>query len=97
MNGVKGYIVRGRGTYTANSIFLPDAGYGFKTSLMYSGSYYAGSRGYYWSSIPDLDNYYSMYLSFNSLYPGSTSDGTYGSGTHRYIGQSVRPVQGFPK
>ena len=44
-NGVNGYVVRGRGDYASNSIFLPCCGYGYGTSLGNSGSY-----GYYWSS-----------------------------------------------
>jgi len=86
-NGVNGYVVRGRGDYAANSIFLPCAGYGDGTSL-----YYAGWHGLYWSSVPYSDNYYhSRYLYFYSgnhwtHYPD-----------HRCYGYSVRPVQGFTK
>jgi len=47
MNGVYGYIVRGRGAYESNSIFLPAAGYGDGTFL-----YAAGTYGEYWSSVP---------------------------------------------
>lgn len=84
-NGVNGYIVRGRGEYASNSIFLPCAGYGRGTSLSRSGSY-----GYYWSSVPSSGNYYAYGLYFNSSYrnPGDYS---------RYCGRSVRPVQGFTK
>lgn len=90
MNGVNGYIVRGRGSYASNSIFLPCAGFGYGTSLVYAGSY-----GYYWSSFWDSDcNDYPWYLYFDSV----------DSGCHyldnlsfRYYGQSVRPLQGFTK
>ena len=44
MNGVNGYIVRGKGDYSSASIFLPAAGRGYVTSLKY-----AGSDGYYWT------------------------------------------------
>ena len=89
-NGVMGYVVRGRGDYTTASIFLPCAGYGYGSSL-----YFAGSRGYFWSSVPfSVDNYYyfsygAWGLYFNSSYPGTdySNDLDYG--------RSVRPVQGF--
>ena len=81
-NGVDGYVVRGRGDYVSENIFLPVAGSGFGTSLSNAGSY-----GYYWSSIPDSDNYYSWSLYFYSSYHVS-------DGSPRYYGQSVRPVQG---
>ena len=82
-NGVNGYVVRGRGEYASASIFLPAAGYGDETSLSL-----AGSRGYYWSSVPGSDYYDAWYLLF-----GSSFHSTYGY--DRYDGQSVRPVQGF--
>ncbi|MBR1836247.1 MAG: DUF1566 domain-containing protein [Kiritimatiellae bacterium] len=82
-NGVSGYVVRGRGDYAANSIFLPAAGYGDGTSLIFAGSY-----GYYWSSVPDESySYYAWYLYFNSGYHGL-------SNYYRFRGRSVRPVQG---
>ena len=83
MNGVNGCEVRGRGDYASNSIFLPCAGSSSKTSL-----YSAGSRGCYWSSVPDSD-IYAWQLVFNPNYHGTDSVG------FRSYGQSVRPVQGF--
>lgn len=44
-NGVSGRIVKGRGAYAAQSIFLPAAGYGYKNDLLGGGSF-----GVYWSS-----------------------------------------------
>lgn len=85
-SGVNGYVVRGRGAYASNSIFLPAAGYGFGTSL---GD--AGSGGDYWSSVPDSDGSYAWYLDFDS---GGHSTHEYG---YRGSGQSVRPVQGLAK
>ena len=85
MNGVYGYIVRGRGSYASNSIFLPCAGCGYGTL-----HYYAGSYGYYWSSVSSSDDYNAWYLYFNS-----DNHFTYGSG--RFYGFSVRPLQGFTK
>ena len=84
-NGVKGYVVRGRGAYASNSIFLPLTGYGYGTSLCGYGLY-----GDYWSSVSGQDNYYAYELSF---YSGNLC--TYGN--DRYYGQFVRPVQGFAK
>ena len=84
MNGVNGWVVSGRGAYSSKSIFLPAAGIGGGTSL-----YYAGSDGYYWSSVPDSGDYGRAFeLYFDS--GGHNTDNYY-----RYYGQSVRPVQGF--
>ena len=83
-NGVNGYVVRGRGDYASNSIFLPCAGGGYGTSLTNSGSY-----GYYWSSVPSSDSYYARLLLFRSGY-------RYADDYYLY-GFSVRPVQGFAK
>ena len=85
-NGVKGYVVRGRGDYALNSIFLPATGYGHGTSFSHSGSY-----GNYWSSVPDSNYSGSWYLSFDSS--GHRTD----SYDNRRFGFSVRPVQGFTK
>ena len=86
MNGVYGYIVRGRGSYASNSIFLPCAGGGYGPLL-----YDAGSLGSYLSSVPDSDDYGSAWgLGFNSRF--HLTD--YG---YRYYGESVRPLQGFTK
>ncbi|MBQ6247441.1 MAG: DUF1566 domain-containing protein [Kiritimatiellae bacterium] len=83
-NGVSGYLVRGRGAYSSASIFLPAAGYGNGTSPSYAGSY-----GYYWSSVP-YESYsgYAWDLSFYSVLHRMDS-------YDRSYGQSVRPVQGF--
>ena len=85
MNGVNGYIVRGKGDYASNSIFLPCAGYGSGTSR-----YYAGSFGYYWSSVPDSDSSYAWRLYFSSGHHSTHFDS-------RYYGRSVRPLQRFTK
>ena len=84
-NGVNGYIVRGKGDYSSVSIFLPCAGEGWGTPLNA-----AGSDGFYRSSVPDSGNYYSWFLGFNSS-RHYTNDGS------RYVGYSVRPLQGFTK
>ena len=83
-NGVNGYIVRGRGAFAANSIFLPAAaGYGGGTSL--DG---AGSFGVVWSSVPNSDSYNARDLDFGLGHHGMVS-------SSRYYGLSVRPVRGF--
>ena len=85
-NGVNGYIVRGRGAYASNSIFLPSCGEGYGTSL-----YSSGSIGYYWSSVlySGTSSAYGLYFNSGSRY----ADDYYG----RRSGQSVRPVQGLTK
>ena len=83
-NGVRGYVVRGNGSYAANSIFLPCAGYGRGTSL-----YDAGSDGRYWSSGPSSDGYNAYGLWFDSGYHDMSYDGNRGRG------RPVRPVSGF--
>lgn len=85
MNGVDGYVVRGRGDYASQSIFLPCAGYGLGTSL--NG---AGSGGDYWSSSDGVSYSCARRLYFNSGYH-STNDSS------RYGGQPVRPVQDVAK
>ena len=84
-NGVKGYVVKGKGSYASASIFLPCAGLGYGTSL-----YDAGSNGNYWSSVPNSDDdiAWSLYFYSSDHY---TDDYYY----RRFLGQSVRPVQGF--
>ena len=86
VNGVKGYVVKGKDAYESASIFLPCAGSGSGTSL-----FSAGSRGVYWSSVPGSDNggIRSRNLCFGSGYHGTNN--LY----DRYCGFSVRPVQGF--
>jgi len=86
MNGVKGYVVRGRGAYADASIFLPAASCGYDTSLGSTDLY-----GYYWSSVPDKDSdYYSWYLLFKSYRYDMSNDYF-----KRHYGFSVRPVQEF--
>ncbi len=86
MNGVNGYVVRGKGAYASASIFLPAAGNGDGTSF-----YRAGSNGSYWSSVPRSDsNGDAWYLNF---YLSGHNTSVYGA-NRRYNGQSVRPVQG---
>ena len=86
MNGVPGHLVKGKGAYSAASIFLSAAGYGHCGSLDES-----GSRGYYWSSSPLSGKLVSAwFLYFNFVAPLRDSD------SRRY-GYSVRPLRGFPE
>ena len=76
-NGIIGYKVTSR--INGNSIFLPAAGF-----RCYSGLYYAGSNGSYWSS--SLSLCYAYYLCFNL---GNVS----GNDCYYHLnGLSVRPV-----
>ncbi|MBR4171544.1 MAG: leucine-rich repeat protein, partial [Kiritimatiellae bacterium] len=84
-NGVKGYVFRGRGDYSANSIFLPVTGIGTTTSFNS-----ANSDGCYWSSV-QLDIYSSFQIWFGSGFIDSDSYYCY-----RLHGQAVRPVQNAP-
>lgn len=85
LNGVNGYIVRGKGDYSSKSIFLPCAGGGNGASLPN-----AGSLGIYWSSVRNSDSNNAWLLLFDSSYHGT-------SGLALFYGQSVRPLQGFTK
>ncbi len=89
-NGVRGYIVSGRGDYASASIFLPCVGDGYGVSLRD-----AGSLGRYWSSVPgSADVYdYAWLLSFSSDYHNAIGLTNYND--CRSYGRSVRPVQGF--
>ena len=82
LNGVNGYEVRGRGDYASNSIFLPASGSGDMSSL--NG---AVSHGYFLSSVPYSDCSFAYALCF--FFP----DFLKSTGSRRYVGQSVRPVQ----
>ena len=81
-NRVNGYVIRGRGEYASDSIFLPAAGcVGIKFQL---------PGGCYWSIIA------SSYGNNNSFGTSFTSSKhATSSGYRRYYGFSVRPVQGF--
>jgi hypothetical protein len=87
MNGVNGYIVRGRGSYASNRIFLPCAGIGDGTSLRIAGWY-----GSFWSSVPNSEiSHWACCHGFDSGLQRATNSGD------RYDGKSVRPLQGFIK
>ena len=84
-NGVNGYVVRGRGDYASNSIFLPAAG-GADVNGGSLGGF--GKHGRYWSSVPyAMSNGTSWALHFMS--DSHDADDYYGRGR----GYSVRPVR----
>ena len=90
-NGVNGYIVRGRGAYSSNFIFLPCTGFVDETSL-----YSSGSSGDYRSSVPGSS--YSDYYQEDEAYELYFISGYHSTGSSfRPRGLSVRPVQGFTK
>ena len=90
-NGVKGYLVRGKGVYASASIFLPAAARIRGTSLFDSHGY----GGNYWSSFsaPDRNNAKSEFAASLNFWP--KGHGRFGS--YRYEGFSIRPVQGVTK
>ncbi len=83
VNGVKGFVVRGKRAYASASIFLPAADDN------------AGSYGGYWSSAPytGFDDSWSLYITSHKY---SSSDHSWHL-SPRYVGQFVRPVQGFTR
>ena len=84
-NGVNGYVVRGKGGYSSNSIFLPCAGTGD-----YSSASDLGSSGGCWSSVPNpsyVNGAASWFISFNLNGPSTNSY------RNRWSAQSIRPVR----
>ena len=82
-DGVKGYVVRGRGNYASASIFLPRGGYGLGFRIIH-----ADVDGNYWSSVP-CSNSERAWFFFIA--------GAGGFGLHNYDrsdGLFIRPVQG---
>ena len=83
-NGINGYIVKGRGAYASNSIFLPAVGEATGTSFRNVGSY-----GYYWSSFFSAldDDFYAQALVIDS------SRHFMSGGAPRHSGHPVRPLK----
>ena len=85
-NGVYGRLVTGKGAFSTKSIFLPAAGVGYDSRLLYTGSF-----GYYWSSTPrsdDSDRAWDLFFHSDNFCRGSNC---------RYRGSPVRPLRGFAK
>lgn len=80
INGVTGYVFRGRGEYASASIFLPFVGEGVRNSLNFSDCMY-------WSSTANTGyDTYSWALRFFSSYTACDHGARSG-------GHSIRPVQ----
>ena len=87
LNSVRGYIVRGKGSYADSSIFLPCAGIGDDTWLDY-----AGARGCYRSSSMYSSDFGGAWeLDFESDLQRASSN------YRRYHGKSIRPVRSVSK
>lgn len=83
INGVNGFVVRGKGNYVSASIFLPSSGAIAGTSI-YSG-------GSYWSSVANSSvKYTSFAIGFSKSKVSITQQ-------YRNWGLPIRPVQGFTK
>jgi uncharacterized protein (TIGR02145 family) len=82
MDGMCGYVVRGRGDYKTNSIFLPCAGYGRRRNFDYG-----NIVGNYWSASNGQNDGNACYLYFGSSHHSIQNTGTC------YYGYSIRPVQ----
>ena len=87
MNGAVGFVVRGRGAYSASSIFLPAAGWG-NDSI-----HNINEVSYYWSATPYISNNakYANMLHIYCIADGET--GHPAEHTDRYYGVSIRPVR----
>lgn len=85
VNGVNGYVVRGKGGYASASIFLPAGGCGRQLALND-----AGSKGYYWSSFTKDSGTYAWRL---FIYPERPLAGE----ADRFCAYLIRPVQSVVK
>lgn len=95
MNSVNGYLVRGKGVYASNGIFLPLAGYGYHKTL-YDRSNSSNGTSFYWSSRADTNDNNSYYFSDGYSYhlrfiPDNVIIDNVT--TRRYLGMPIRPVQ----
>ena len=82
VSGVNGCLVKGKGEYKDNQIFLPAAGLGEDTRLGFAGDY-----GCYWSSTLHADYpHVACYLDFDDVEQ-------YVFGYSREYGLPVRPLQ----
>ena len=86
--GTKGIRLTGRGAYSANSIFLPAAGYGDGSNNA-ADVFNADDYGSYWSST-QLDSYRAYVLDF---YPALGYSNVHYD--KKYYGSTVRPVRDF--
>ena len=85
--GTKGIRLKGKGSYSGNSIFLPSAGVGYGSNFFDV----EDVGGSYWSTTQYSDNYAAHRLTFSTVQPFSS----YGVSTiDKFCGFSVRPVRG---
>ena len=89
MNGVNGYVVRGKGDYASNTIFLPCVGTADMTNILH-----LGLEGGYWSSEPNPNYFGGGCASWYIFFKSSGAEVSY---RNRWNGQSIRPVQSSTK
>ena len=77
-NGISGYVIRGKGQFVSNSIFLPCVGCGHYAKLLYE------ANAYYWTS--------SIFNQTESQSAWRINNNTFGS-CMRYYGLPIRPIQ----
>lgn len=82
INGVKGFLVLGKGVYSSAGIFLPCTGAVEHTSI------HSADDGYYWSSVPKAYGYSAWLLNFSSGWSSVK-----GVDYKRWWGQAIRPLQ----
>ncbi|MGN0846571.1 MAG: hypothetical protein ACI4RA_04210 [Kiritimatiellia bacterium] len=81
-NGVRGRLVKGKGTFASRCIFLPAAGRASDLDDSF------GSIGFYWSSTPDsIRMVYAFVLHFTS------DEFRRSSGTYRRTWRPIRPLR----
>ena len=86
--GTKGIRLKGKGSYSGNSIFLPSAGVGYGSDFFNV----EDIGGSYWSTTQYSDIYAAHRLTFTTVQPFSS----YGVSTiDKFCGFSVRPVRGI--
>lgn len=84
-NGVSGCIIRGKGIYASNSVFLPCVGKGYEERLIYT------NNAYYWASI--LNEKIATPASAFILSINSSPSSVTTTVDTRYSGLPIRPIQ----
>lgn len=87
-NGVSGCIIRGKGIYASNSVFLPCVGKGYEERLINTNNAY---NAYYWASI--LNEKIATPASAFILSINSSQSSVTTTVDTRYSGLPIRPVQ----
>ena len=86
LNGIDGYLVRGKGDYASKAIFLPAAGFGEYGDLTEK-----GQSSLYWSSTPSADVITQSY--YLSSFHGKILDSFELQTYSRDLGHPIRPVK----